>query len=64
MSTDVLYKKNFESIAKPQGATNLIKHIILTMAKIFTFDVDAIAKSKDWPYLWSNKPSGSNQDKA
>lgn len=51
MNTDIVYTSKEIGI-EARGAGAGIKGIILKIVKVFTFNAEAIFKSKDWPYLW------------
>jgi hypothetical protein len=52
MNTDIAYTPNKDDL-KARGAASGTKGMILKIVKAFTFDAEAIFKSKDWPHLWS-----------
>jgi hypothetical protein len=61
MNTKVMYSTDYQQAFRTGGSASKIKQILLKAAGIFEFDADNIAKSKDWPFLWTRKSAEGNE---
>lgn len=64
MSTRAIYNANSEGAFKAKKTAGKLKEVLLKVANALAFDGDEIAKSKEWPFLWSGKQTDNRQSKA
>ena len=55
MNTRVIYSRGYEEEIRREPAFGKLKQFMRKIARVLEFDADNIAKSKDWPFLWTRK---------